>query len=145
MVRLRPTPKIRFIGTSLLKISAPAEWKCQHSKQGYPMAADTTVKSDRCQWISFRVSTQERDSLNSLVRQSGLMRAEFIRRAALSVPIAARTDAEMVRELRRLGAMLKHLYPKNSNWTSGEKEKYWTAMNQIIALAAKLQAAIKKG
>ena len=143
MVRLRPTPKITFIGASLLKISAPAEWRYHAYSKGMVMPADTPVNPDRCQWISFRVSTQERDLLNSLSRQSGLMRAEFIRRAALSAPIASRTDAEMVRELRRLGAMLKHLYPKHSNWTSPEKERYWTAMNQITKLAAKLQTTIK--
>jgi len=103
------------------------------------------VDTRRPQWISFRISTQERDLLNALAGKAGLGRAEFIRRAALSAPIASKTDAEMVRELRRLGAMLKHLYPKHSNWTSTEKERYWTAMNQITRLAAKLQTAIKKG
>jgi hypothetical protein len=141
MVRLRPTPKITFIGASLLKISAPAEWSYYSYSKGMVMPANTP----RCQWISFRISTQDRDLLNALARQSGLRRAEFIRRAALSAPIASKTDAEMVRELKRLGAMLKHLYPKHSNWTSSEKERYWTAMNQITRLAAKLQTAIKKG
>ncbi len=107
--------------------------------------SDASLKPIRNQLIGFRVSPQERAKLRLLAKQAGWGNSEFIRRAALSVPISARTDAEMVRELRRLGAMLKHLYPKNSNWTSAEKEKYWTIMNQIIALAAKLQAAIKKG
>ncbi len=107
--------------------------------------SDASLKPIRNQLIGFRVSTLERAKLHSRAEQAGLGISEFIRRAALSVPITSRTDPEMVRELRRLGAMLKHLYPKNSNWTSVEKERYWTAMNQITGLAAKLQAAIKKG
>ncbi len=105
--------------------------------------SDASLKPTRNQLIGFRVSTLERAKLHSRAGQAGLGISEFIRRAALSVRITSRTDLEMVRELRRLGAMLKHLYPKNSNWTSAEKERYWTAMNQITGLAAKLQAAIK--
>ena len=107
--------------------------------------SEASLKPVRNQLIGFRVSPQERDRLHSRAEQAGLRNSEFIRRAAFSAPIASHTDLEMVRELRRLGAMLKHLYPKNSNWTSAEKERYWTAMNQITGLAAKLQAAIKKG
>ena len=107
--------------------------------------SDASLKPARNQLIGFRVSTQERARLRLLAKQAGLGNSEFIRRAALSAPIASKTDTEMVRELRRLGAMLKHLYPKHSNWTSPEKERYWTAMNQITRLAAKLQTAIKKG
>jgi len=107
--------------------------------------SEASLKPIRNQLIGFRVSTQERAKLHSRAEQAGLEISEFIRRTALSVPITSRTDPEMVRELRRLGAMLKHLYPKNSNWSSAEKERYWTAMNQITGLAMKLQATIKKG
>ena len=105
--------------------------------------SEASLKHARDQLIGFRVSLQERAMLHSRAEQAGLGNSEFIRRAALSVPITSRTDPEMVRELRRLGAMLKHLYPKHSNWTSPEKERYWTVMNQITRLATKLQAAIK--
>ena len=90
---------------------------------------NAAVKPDQCQWISFRVSTEERALLDSFARYSGSRRAEFIRRAVLFDPIPSRMDAEMVRELRRLGAMLKHLYPRDSNWAAQEKERYWTVMN----------------
>ncbi len=59
------------------------------------------------------------------------------------MPISSKTDEEMVRELKRLGALMKHLYPKHSNWTSLEKEKYWTVMNQIVRLADQVRTANK--
>ncbi len=105
--------------------------------------SNTPDQLGRCHWISFRVSPQERAKLDSLAQQSGLGNSEFIRRVILSRVVASRTDAEMVWELRRLGAMLKHLYPKHSNWTPSEKERYWTEMNKIVRLASRLQAAIK--
>ena len=127
-------------------MSALVEWRYHSYSKGMAMSkSEASLKPVRNQLIGFRVSPQERDRLHSRAEQAGLRNSEFIRRAAFSAPIASHTDLEMVRELRRLGAMLKHLYPKNSNWTSAEKERYWTAMNQITGLAAKLQAAIKKG
>ncbi|MGA7178772.1 MAG: hypothetical protein WBX11_04180 [Thiobacillaceae bacterium] len=51
-------------------------------------------------------------------------------------------DREMVGELRRLGAMLKHFYPRTANWTGEEKRRYWAGHEQMIRLAKLLQDRI---
>ena len=50
-----------------------------------------------------------------------------------------------VSELKRLGALMKHQYPKHSNWLDHEKRDYWQLMNQLNDLARKLQESILKG
>ena len=55
--------------------------------------------------------------------------SEFFRVAAAGKVIAPLADKNAATELRRLGAMLKHLYPKESNWTASEKRQYWAAMH----------------
>lgn len=64
--------------------------------------------------------------------------SEFFRVAAAGKVIAPLADKNAATELRRLGAMLKHLYPKESNWTVGEKRQYWAAMHTLLGVAKNL-------
>lgn len=55
MVRLRPTPEITFIGASLLKIVALAEWRYHAFSKGMVMSeSDASLKPARNQLIAFR-------------------------------------------------------------------------------------------
>lgn len=87
-------------------------------------------------------------TFHQLVREkaeaAGLTVSEFMRRAALGRRMACVVDVRMVGELRRLGAMLKHRYPKDSNWSLEEKREYWVAMERIMALADKLDEVVSK-
>lgn len=95
--------------------------------------------------ITFRIAPKEVDALNLKVSRTPLGKSEFIRRAVLGVPIHSSTDQKMVSELKRLGALMKHQYPKHSNWLDHEKRDYWQLMNQLNELARKLQESILKG
>ena len=64
--------------------------------------------------------------------------SEFFRVAAAGKVIAPLADKNAATELRRLGAMLKHLYPKESNWTASEKRQYWSAMHTLLGVAKNL-------
>ena len=94
--------------------------------------------------VAFRLLESERRVLNERVARTNLSKSEFIRHAALGISIQSITDTNMVFELKRLGAMLKHLYPKHSNWSLKDKERYWTTMNDLIALSNSLKSKINK-
>lgn len=76
-------------------------------------------------------------------KAAGLPVAEFVRRAIDGRRTAAVVDRQMVGELRRLGALLKHRYPKDSNWSLEEKREYWAQMERLVELASQLEALIQ--
>ena len=76
-------------------------------------------------------------------KAAGLPVAEFVRRAIDGRRTASMVDRQMVGELRRLGALLKHRYPKDSNWSLEEKREYWAQMEHINSLAGELEALIR--
>ncbi len=95
--------------------------------------------------ITFRLAAKEVELLNAKVGQTRVGKSEFIRRAILGMPIHSATDHQMVSELKRLGALMKHQYPKHSNWLDHEKKDYWQLMSRLNALASRLQENILKG
>lgn len=95
--------------------------------------------------ITFRLTDKEVKQLNLRVEQTKYGKSEFIRRAILGMPIHSATDHQMISELKRLGALMKHQYPKHSNWADNEKKDYWQLMNRLNALASRLQENILKG
>lgn len=97
------------------------------------------------QKITFRLTDKEVEDIDLKLTRTPLVRSEFIRRAVLGTPIHSSTDQQMVSELKRLGALMKHQYPKHSNWTDPEKRSYWLLMEQLNNLAKNLQANILKG
>ena len=94
--------------------------------------------------VAFRLLESERRVLDERVARTNLSKSEFIRHAVFGIPIQSITDTNAAFELKRLGAMLKHLYPKYSNWSLEDKERYWTTMNNLIALSNSLKEKINK-
>ncbi len=68
--------------------------------------------------------------------------SDYLRRIALGHRVRSVVDTQMVGELRRLGALLKHCYPKESNWTLEEKRRYWAGYERLMALATELAGLI---
>ncbi|SCC94659.1 putative Mobilization protein MobB [Thiomonas sp. X19] len=100
-----------------------------------------TPHTPRDRFFHFRASTPEIDAINRHAAQAGMRPGVFVRDLALSggnLRLVSRVDASAVFELRRLGAMLKSLYPKESNWTNEEKRAHWAAMKTVLAHARKL-------
>jgi hypothetical protein len=96
---------------------------------------------ERDRYFHFRASTPEIDTINRNATQAGMRAGPYARDLAISggnLHIVSRVDESAVFELRRLGAMLKSLYPKNSNWTNEEKRTHWAAMQAVLAHARKL-------
>ncbi|MHB1670243.1 plasmid mobilization protein [Thiomonas sp.] len=64
--------------------------------------------------------------------------SEFVRRATMTRPILTAADQKAVLELRRVAGMLKHLYPRNANWSNEEKWRYWDGRENLLAIAARI-------
>ncbi len=56
----------------------------------------------------------------------------------MSRKITVSVDREAAAELRRLGGLLKHLYPKTANWSADEKKRYWAGYETLLAVAKRI-------
>ena len=60
-------------------------------------------------WVTFRATPQEKNRLAERAYLAGLSMSEYLRRREFGGrPLVAQTDLVMVRELRRIGGLLKH-------------------------------------
>ncbi|MFT9027659.1 plasmid mobilization protein [Acetobacter indonesiensis] len=60
--------------------------------------------------VNVRLTTDEKDRLKEDADLAGMSVSELVRRRYFGRPIVAHADIVMIRELRRLGGLLKHLY-----------------------------------
>ncbi len=106
------------------------------------------ARNPRDLFFHFRCTRSEIDAINAHAAQAGMRPGVFVRDLALSggkLRIVSRVDESAVFELRRLGAMLKGLYPKESNWTNEEKRRYWSAMKSVLEHADRLAGGKDEG
>ena len=107
-----------------------------------------SARNPRDLFFHFRCTRAEIDAINAHAAQAGMRPGVFVRDLALSggkLRIVSRVDEGAVFELRRLGAMLKSLYPKNANWTGEEKRHYWSAMKSVLEHADRLAGGKDEG
>jgi hypothetical protein len=60
--------------------------------------------------LDVRVSPEEKEQLRAMAARAGRPVAELVRCRALARPIIPRSDATTIRELRRLGGLLKKVH-----------------------------------
>ena len=61
------------------------------------------------QWLTLRVSPKEKQQVEQQASIAGLSASEYMRRHVFGGrPVVAAADAAMLRELRRVGGLLKH-------------------------------------
>ena len=60
--------------------------------------------------LDVRVAPVEKEQLAVIARDAGLAVAELVRLRALGRPVVSRTDATTIRELRRIGGLLKMVH-----------------------------------
>ncbi|MGA7181164.1 MAG: hypothetical protein WBX11_16480 [Thiobacillaceae bacterium] len=92
--------------------------------------------------IKFRCTEQDEQTIRDKADRAKLTLSEYLRRTALGRKVVSVVDREMVGELCRLGAMLKHFYPKVATWTPEEKRRYWAGHEKLMDLAQALQSRI---
>ena len=60
--------------------------------------------------IDVRLSPAEKEELRAVATAAGMPVSELVRRRSLGRPVIARTDITAIRELRRLGGLVKKVY-----------------------------------
>ena len=70
--------------------------------------------------INVRVSHAEKDSLRDAAETAGLSLSSYCRRRFLGHSVAAHTDRVVIRELRRIGGLLKKTHTESGGVYSDE-------------------------
>ena len=74
------------------------------------------------QWLTLRVSPEEKQRVAEQAALAGLSASEYMRRNVFGGrPIVAAADEAMLRELRRVGGLLKHHFVTAQSVGSGEE------------------------
>ena len=88
--------------------------------------------------ISLRLTTREKTKLKEDADLAGLSVSELVRRRYFGRPIVANADAIMIKELRRLGGLLKHVHVESEGAYSRETAEALLAVKACVeAISAK--------
>ena len=83
--------------------------------------------------LGVRVTASEKEKLKEDALNAGLSISELIRRRYFGRPILSKTDETMIRELRRQGGLLKHIWSHNSELYSEETAAALRQVQRCIA------------
>jgi hypothetical protein len=86
--------------------------------------------------LDVRVAPAEKAQLREIADAAGIVVAELVRRRALGRPVVSRTDATTIRELRRLGGLLKMVYVESGGAYSRRTAAALAALTSAIARLA---------
>jgi hypothetical protein len=89
--------------------------------------------------LDVRVSPEEKDELRAIAEQAGMPVAELVRLRALGRPVVVRTDATTIRELRRLGGLLKKVHVDSRGAYSAATADALAALHSAIGALARGQ------
>ena len=74
------------------------------------------------QWLTLRVSAEEKQQVGQQASIAGLSASEYMRRHVFGGrPVVAAADEAMLRELRRVGGLLKHHFETARSVGCGEE------------------------
>jgi hypothetical protein len=86
--------------------------------------------------LDVRVSPEEKEELRAIAEQAEMPVAELVRLRALGRPVVARTDATTIRELRRLGGLLKKVHVDSRGAYSAATADALAALHSAIGALA---------
>ena len=86
--------------------------------------------------LDVRMSPAEKKQLREIATTAGIPVAELVRRRALGRRVVARTDATTIRELRRLGGLVKKVHIDSGGAYSRDTAAVLDALRQAIAKLA---------
>ena len=98
-------------------------------------------------FLKFRVTDSESKAFAKRANKLGVTVSKLIRDSALYGAVeVSLTKSEVGYEFRRLGALLKHLYPSGDNsWTPEEKKEWWSMIQELRQKADRLEALASGG
>jgi hypothetical protein len=74
------------------------------------MAAKTRGEAPMSTYVRVRLSAEEKQRLRDDADLAALTISDFMRRRAFGKPVVAEVDRAVIRELHRLGGLLKHIH-----------------------------------
>lgn len=83
--------------------------------------------------MNLRMKPSEGERLREDARMAGMSMSEVVRRRYFGYPIVAQADLAVVRELRRMGGLMKHLHQESGGAYSKE----------VAAMSAEIIKAIR--
>jgi hypothetical protein len=86
--------------------------------------------------LDVRVAPGEKDQLRGIARAAGLGVSDLVRLRALGRPVVCRTDATTIRELRRLGGLLKKVHVDSGGAYSQQTAEALSTLHAAIARLA---------
>ena len=101
----------------------------------------------RTTFLKLRVSSEEVELFNARAVMLNVTVSQLIRDTALHGAVfVALEKSQAGYEFRRLGAMLKHLYPaRDSRWTAEDRKKWWALINELRERADMLESTASGG
>lgn len=82
--------------------------------------------------VNVRLTAEEKARLKEDAELAGLSVSELVRRRYFGRPIVAHTDLVMIRELRRLGGLLKHIHNTSGGAYSHDTAEALHAIRDLI-------------
>lgn len=110
---------------------------------------DTSVGiSSARQWLTLRVSPEEKQRAEEQSTNAGLSVSEYMRRRVFGGrPVVALTDEAMLRELRRVGGLLKHNFETvrqaDREDSHAVLEQMEDALRQLVRIIERVGAAYR--
>ena len=86
--------------------------------------------------LDVRVSPGEKQQLRVIAAAGGIPVAELVRLRSLARPVVPRTDATTIRELRRLGGLVKKVHVDSRGAYSEATARALAALTEAIATLA---------
>jgi uncharacterized protein (DUF1778 family) len=90
--------------------------------------------------VNVRLTTAEKSRLKDDADLAGLSVSEFVRRRSFGRAIIAQADAVTIKELRRLGGLVKHLHNETGGVYSRETAAALVALRAYIEQLARERA-----
>ena len=87
--------------------------------------------------INVRLAEREKDAIRNSATTAGLTISAYCRRRFLGHKIVAHADRAVIRELRRLGGLLKHVHTESGGAYSAETAQALADIRRCIERLAK--------
>lgn len=85
--------------------------------------------------VNVRLSAEEKARLAEDARTAGVSMSALVRRRYFGRPLVAKADQVVIRELRRVGGLLKAIHMESGG---AYKEATWAAINEVAAAIRRL-------
>ena len=108
------------------------------------MAFDHNRPEPLAAHIHFRATAAEKQWLRENARTAAITVSRFVRYRSLGRPVVANADAAMIRELRRIGGLLKHIHVQSQGAYSKQTAEALSAVTAYITRLGQSQVPMRR-